>query len=310
MATSSTAPPVIRASGLRMSYGDLVVLDGVDLEIGRGEVVTLLGPNGAGKTTTVEILEGMRRPSSGAVEVLGVDPARADEAWRARVGIVMQSWRDHARWSPRDLLASLGRLYSDYGTADHPRPRDPEALLALVGLTDKAEAKIRTLSGGQRRRLDVAIGLVGRPDVLFLDEPTAGLDPDARRVFHELIHALVDEEDTTVLLTTHDLGEAERLADRVMILAGGRIVADSTADALADTLGRDTQVRWRLDGAVQLHATADPNPFVRQLLTGPDSDRVTGLEVRRPSLEDSYLALVDQHARRPAAAPDRLQEAS
>lgn len=293
-----------------MTYGDVDVLDGVDFEIGRGEVVTLLGPNGAGKTTTVEVLEGVRRPSSGAVDVLGVNPMHADNSWHARVGIVMQSWRDHARWSPRALLTSLGRLYSDYGTASRPRPRDADALLDLVGLAEKADAKIRTLSGGQRRRLDVAIGIVGRPEVLFLDEPTAGLDPDARRAFHELVHALVDEEDTTVLLTTHDLGEAERLADRVMVLAGGRIVADSTADALVDSLQRDTQVRWRVNGAPQVHATADATTFVRRLLTGPDGDRVTGLEVRRPSLEDSYLALVEQYDERDSTAAREPREAS
>ncbi|WP_284329298.1 ABC transporter ATP-binding protein [Demequina litorisediminis] len=255
--------------------------------------MTLLGPNGAGKTTTIEILEGMRRPSAGSVDVLGSDPLRAGDAWRARVGIVMQSWRDHARWSPRDLLAFMGSLYSEYGTVARPRPRDADTLLDLVGLADKADAKIRTLSGGQRRRLDVAVGIVGRPEVLFLDEPTAGLDPDARRGFHELIHALVDEEETTVLLTTHDLGEAERLADRVVILAGGRIVADATADALADTLGRETQVRWSLDGHVHVHATHAATRFVRDLLNGPEGSRIGGLEVRRPSLEDSYLALVD-----------------
>jgi ABC-2 type transport system ATP-binding protein len=193
---------VIRVEDLRMRYGSLDVLEGVRFDVRRGEVVTLLGPNGAGKTTTIEILEGFRVRSAGDVWVLGVDPIDAPEDWRARVGIVLQSWRDHARWTPRRLLTHLGRYYEPYGTAERPRPFDVERLIAIVGLEEQADRKIRLLSGGERRRLDVAVGIVGRPELLFLDEPTAGFDPQARRDFHGLVRRLVDLEDTTILLTT------------------------------------------------------------------------------------------------------------
>src|SRR5690606_1796111 len=231
--TGAASELVIEASGLRMRYGTQDVLDGVDLSIARGEVVTLLGPNGAGKTTTIEILEGFRMRSAGDVSVLGNDPATAPEDWRARVGVVLQSWRDHPRWTPAALLEHLGSYYVPYSTPDRPRPHPVDELLEMVGLTEQAGQKIRLLSGGQRRRLDVAIGIIGRPELLFLDEPTAGFDPQARRTFHDLIHGLADLSDTTILLTTHDLDEAEKLADRILILAGGKIVADGTAAALA-----------------------------------------------------------------------------
>ncbi len=286
--------PVIQVRGLRMRYGEHDVLSGVDLHVRRGEVVTLLGPNGAGKTTTIEVLEGFRRPSAGDIEVLGVDPLHADEPWRARVGVVLQSWRDHARWSPRDLLDHLGAYYAAFSTAERPRPVPTGELLDLVGLGDAADQRILTLSGGQRRRLDVAVGIVGRPEVLFLDEPTAGFDPQARREFHELVHRLTDLEATTVLLTTHDLAEAERLADRILILAGGRIVADGSADALARRIRANAEVRWTHDGQRFVHATDDATAYVRQLLA--DHPRgIEELEVRRASLEDTYLELVRAH---------------
>ncbi|NLF05643.1 MAG: ABC transporter ATP-binding protein, partial [Actinomycetales bacterium] len=214
--------------GLRMRYGTKDVLDGVDLQVRRGEVVALLGPNGAGKTTTIEILEGFRTRSDGEVRVLGADPATAGEEWRAGIGIVLQSWRDHGRWNVRALLDHLGSYYVPYATPERRRPRDTDELLATVGLTDLADRRISKLSGGERRRLDVAIGIVGRPELLFLDEPTAGFDPEARRDFHDVVHSLVDLDDTSVLLTTHDLAEAEKLADRILILSGGRIVADGS----------------------------------------------------------------------------------
>ena len=226
------AVPVVRVRGLRMRYGANDVLHGVGFEAYRGEVVCLLGPNGAGKTTTIEILEGFRMRSAGEVAVLGVDPAHGGEDWRARLGVVLQSWRDHGKWRVRELLAHLGRYYAPYSTASHPRPWDADELIAAVGLTEHAHKKLKSLSGGQRRRLDVAIGIVGRPELLFLDEPTAGFDPEARREFHDLVHRLSDELDTTILLTTHDLDEAEKLADRILILNGGRIIADGSADAL------------------------------------------------------------------------------
>ena len=162
----------------------------------------LLGPNGAGKTTTIEILEGFRMRSGGDVDVLGEDPAQAGDAWRARVGVVLQSWPDHARWTPRRLLDQLGGYFAPYSTPEHPRPYELDRLLDTVGLTENADRKIGTLSGDQRRRLDVAMGIIGRPELLFLDEPTAGFDPQARRDFHDLVHRLPDLEGTSILLTT------------------------------------------------------------------------------------------------------------
>lgn len=282
--------PAIELADLEMSYGNNHVLRGIDLRIGRGEVVALLGPNGAGKTTTIEILEGFRGPSAGTAQVLGENPLTAGEAWRARVGVVLQSWRDHPKWRVRELLAHLGEFYRPYSTDDRPRPWDIDDLLARVGLTDLAHRQIVKLSGGQRRRLDVAVGIVGRPEVLFLDEPTAGFDPAARRDFHDLIHSLSDS-DVTILLTTHDLAEAEKLADRVVVLAGGVIVADDSPDALRLALSRASEVRYRRDGVMEVHACSDPADHLRGVLTAPGGP-VTDLEVRRATLEDAYLDLV------------------
>ncbi|WP_054055714.1 ABC transporter ATP-binding protein [Alloactinosynnema sp. L-07] len=274
-----------------MRYGTTDVLHGVDFSVKRGEVLTLLGPNGAGKTTTIEILEGFRRRSAGEVRVLGVDPSNGDEAWRARLGVVLQSWRDHAKWQVRELLANQGSLYRPYSTPAISRPRDTDELLAAVGLTKHAEKKVGQLSGGQRRRLDVAIGIVGRPEVLFLDEPTAGFDPEARREFHELVRALAEDDDTTILLTTHDLDEAEKLADRIVILTKGRIVADGTAEELARLVETGAEVKWILDGTRHSQRTDTPTRFVRDLFDR-HGDTVSGLEVHRPTLEDTYLTMV------------------
>jgi ABC-2 type transport system ATP-binding protein len=245
---------VIDVRGLRMRYGARDALTGVDFAARRGEVITLLGPNGAGKSTTIEILEGFRMRSAGEVSVLGVDPARGDERWRARIGVVLQSWRDHGRWRVRDLLAHLGGYYTPYSTPERTRPHDVDELLETVGLTEQAGQRLASLSGGQRRRLDVAVGLVGRPELLFLDEPTAGFDPRSRRDFHDLVHRLSDLEDTTILLATHDLAEAEQLADRILILAEGRIVADGSADQLP---GR-SRARPRCAGAATASASCTP----------------------------------------------------
>jgi ABC-2 type transport system ATP-binding protein len=288
-----TAEPVVRVSGLRMTYGTHDVLTGVDFEVHPGEVVCLLGPNGAGKTTTIEILEGFRLPSGGDVRVLGEDPAQAGDAWRARVGVVLQSWRDHARWTPRRLLEQLGSYYGPYSTPELHRPYEVGWLLETVGLEKHADRKIGTLSGGQRRRLDVAVGIVGRPELLFLDEPTAGFDPEARRDFHDLVHRLSDLEGTSILLTTHDLAEAERLADRILILAAGRIVADGSADALTRQVAGNSEVRWTRGGQRFVHAAEDATPFVRGLFE-QHGDEITDLEVRRASLEDTYIAMVQR----------------
>ena len=291
---SSESDLVVDVRDLRMRYGDKDVLRGVEFSIAAGEVVCLLGPNGAGKTTTIEILEGFRDRSAGEVRVLDEDPRRASEAWRARTGVVLQSWRDHARWTPRALLDQVGGYYLPYGTPDRPRPIPTDELLEVVGLVDLADQKIAPFSGGQRRRLDVAMGIIGRPELLFLDEPTAGFDPQARREFHQVVHRLSDLEHTTILLTTHDLDEAEKLADRVLVLAGGRIVADDTAEQLALRASLGVEVKWSRGGERFVHSTDDATDFVRRLLAEP-GEPVADLEVRRASLEDAYLDLVQRH---------------
>ena len=285
------AEPVIDVRDLRMRYGTVDVLNGVSFTARPGEVVALLGPNGAGKTTTIEILEGFRLRSAGQVRVLGMDPAHGSESWRARLGVVLQSWRDHGKWRVGELLAHLGTYYRPYSTPERPRPWDADELVAAVGLTEHAGKRIMQLSGGQRRRLDVAIGIVGRPELLFLDEPTAGFDPQARREFHDLVHRLADDDDTTILLTTHDLDEAEKLADRILILAGGRIIADGSADQLTRRVSAQAEVRWSEGGTRFVHSSPDATQFVRELLA-QDGGRVTELEVRRASLEETYMTLV------------------
>ena len=295
---------VLDVRDLRMRYGSVDVLHGVSFTARRGEVLALLGPNGAGKTTTIEILEGFRMRSAGEVSVLGVDPGRGDERWRARMGVVLQSWRDHGKWRVRDLLTHLGGFYAPYSTARIPRPWPVADLLDTVGLAVHADKRVHQLSGGQRRRLDVAVGIVGRPELLFLDEPTVGFDPAARREFHELVHRLADLDETTILLTTHDLDEAEKLADRILILAGGRIIADGSPDALARRVAGDAEIRWSRDGERFVHSAADATRFVRDLLR-EHGDSVQELEVRRASLEDAYMALVyeqESGARTGAAA--------
>jgi ABC-2 type transport system ATP-binding protein len=283
---------VLDVRDLRMRYGTTDVLTGVGFRAEPGEVVALLGPNGAGKTTTIEILEGFRMRSAGEVAVLGVDPAHGDENWRARLGVVLQSWRDHGRWRVRELLEHLGLYYEPFTTDRITRPWDPDELVEVVGLTEHANKKISKLSGGQRRRLDVAIGIVGRPELLFLDEPTAGFDPEARRDFHDLVHRLSDAN-TTILLTTHDLDEAEKLADRILILAGGTIIADGSADELARRMSTEAEVRWTIDGQRFVHSTLDATEFVRELFLEHDK-AVADLEVRRASLEDVYMAMVKE----------------
>ncbi|MDO3649400.1 ABC transporter ATP-binding protein [Nocardia mangyaensis] len=282
---------VLDVERLRMRYDETDVLHDVTFQARRGEVLVMLGPNGAGKTTTIEILEGFRRRSAGRVDVLGADPEHGDEQWRARIGVVLQSWRDHAKWRVRELLTHLGAFYAPYATPGVPRPWDADELIELVGLTEHAGAKIATLSGGQRRRLDVAIGIVGRPELLFMDEPTAGFDPAARRDFHDLVHRLADLEDTTVLLTTHDLDEAEKLADRILILAAGRIIADGSPDELSRSVAGEAQVSWTADDQRFVHTTTESTKFVHELFT-QHGDGINDLEVRRASLEDTYMTLV------------------
>jgi ABC-2 type transport system ATP-binding protein len=295
---------VVEVQGLQMRYGDTVVLDGVDFLVDRGEVVALLGPNGAGKTTTIEILEGFRGRSGGSVSIFGVDPAFADETWHAKVGIVLQSWRDHSGWLVRELLHHLGGYFAPYTTDERIRPYDTDALLELVGLTGQARQKIRDLSGGQRRRLDVAIGLIGNPELLFLDEPTAGFDPQARREFHEVIQRLSERERTTILLTTHDLDEAEKLSDRILILAGGTIAANGSAAQLANDMSGQTEIIWSQDGQQHRHRTAQAVAFTRTLLT-QHLDGISDLEIRSASLEDTYMTIVQKYEKQRHPAEGR-----
>ncbi|MEH1123885.1 ABC transporter ATP-binding protein [Micromonospora sp. CPCC 206061] len=304
-----TSEAVIDVRDLRMRYGTTDVLTGVSFTAGRGEVLALLGPNGAGKTTTIEILEGFRIRSAGKVSVLGVDPGHGTEAWRARLGVVLQSWRDHSKWRVRQLLAHLGSYYASYSTDRIRRPWNVDELVDAVGLTPHAHKRVGQLSGGQRRRLDVAIGIVGRPELLFLDEPTAGFDPEARRDFHDLVHRLSDIDDTTILLTTHDLDEAEKLADRILLLAGGSIIANGSADELTRRVSTDAEVRWTRDGVRFVHAAADATGFVRELFAQYGGS-ITDLEVRCASLEDTYMALVREYeSGRSGAALRAFEEA-
>ena len=285
-----TGGDVIGVVGLCMRYRAKDVLCDVSFQVHRAEVVALLGPNGAGKTTTVEILEGFRRPSAGLVRVLGASPLGGDRRWRARTGIVLQSWRDHGRWRAAEFLAYQASYYRPYAGQELGATRD---LLAAVGLAGQAGTRIQRLSGGQRRRLDLAIAMAGRPELLFLDEPTAGLDPLARREFHDLLGGIRRELGTTVLMTTHDLEEAGKLADRIIVLAGGRIVAQGTAGELRDQIAGEDEVRWARAGQHFRHLTADSTSFVRRLFAADGAD-ISDLEVRRASLEDTYLALVRQ----------------
>ena len=293
----------IEVQGLRKRYGDMQAVDGVDLAVHHGEIFAVLGPNGAGKTTTVEILEGYRSRDAGTVRVLGVDPAKADRAWRLRIGIVMQSANDQPELTVSEMVHHFARYYRD--------PRDPDEVIDAVGLTEEARHRIRELSGGQRRRLDVALGILGRPELLFLDEPTTGFDPEARHAFWDLLAGL-REGGTTVLLTTHYLDEAQHLADRVAVIRNGRVLALATPADLGGRASQRAIVRWiepASDGAPVRHReerTDTPEAFIRELKAraglGAD-DEVPGLEVVRPSLEDVYLAMIDEPAAGGQAAP-------
>ncbi|MDP9220417.1 MAG: ABC transporter ATP-binding protein [Actinomycetota bacterium] len=277
-------PPVVRVRGLVKTYGAHPAVDGIDLDIFAGEIFALLGPNGAGKTTTVEILEGFRSRDAGEVTVLGHDPAERDRAWRARVGIVLQSTGEAGEITVAELVHHFAGFY--------PASRDPDEVIEAVGLTEQRGKRAGALSGGQRRRLDVALGIVGRPELLFLDEPTTGFDPQARRAFWELLSSL-RAEGTTMLLTTHYLDEAQHLADRVGVIAGGHLLEVNPVDQLGGEERRTPIVRWREDGALHEDRTADPTSAV-VALAGRFPDGIADLEVRRPSLEDIYLSMIEQ----------------
>ena len=295
--TPETDGPVLQARGLRKHYGGkrsgtVDVLRGIDLQIAPGETYALLGPNGAGKSTTIEILEGFRRPSGGEVTVLGDDPLTAPRSWRSRIGIVSQQTGDLGPFTPRELLTHFAGLY--------PHARGVDEVLELVGLTEHATRRASKLSGGQQRRLDVALGIIGRPELLFLDEPTTGFDPEARRQFWGMLEAL-SGDGTAILLTTHYLDEAARLADRVGVLTGGRIVAEAPPGELGGAEARVPVVRWRdPSGDTKQERTERPAAVVERLraeavAAGLPEGEPLGLEVRRPSLEEIYLNLLATH---------------
>ena len=276
----------ISVRGLRKSYGALEAVRGIDFDVARGEVFGLLGPNGAGKTTTVEILEGYRRRDAGEVEVLGADPAHAGGAWREQIGVVLQSSAMYETLTTTEML----RLFAGY----YERPRPVDEVIELVGLTEKREERVRRLSGGQRRRLDLGLALVGDPELIFLDEPTTGFDPRARRQAWETIRGLRGLG-TTILLTTHYLDEAEQLADRVAVLAQGRIVASGTPAELTGSTPA-TEIRYRENGREVVLETDEPTRVLHDLTAKALADQreLEGLQVRRPSLEEVYLSLTEE----------------
>jgi len=292
MSTETTNPLVVPAPagadlavhvrGLHRFYGETRAVDGVDLDVVRGEVLALLGPNGAGKTTTTEILEGYRHRDSGDVSVLGHDPANATGAWRSRIGIVLQSAGDLGDLTVQESVAHFAGYY--------PSPRDVGEVIEAVGLAEKRTTRGSDLSGGQRRRLDVALGIVGRPELLFLDEPTTGFDPEARREFWDLIRML-QGEGTTIMLTTHYLEEAEVLADRVAVIARGRVIACDVPSRLG---GRDESlatVVWREGDVEHRTQTHEPTREVTALAARLGGE-IPGLAIHRPSLEDIYISLI------------------
>jgi ABC-2 type transport system ATP-binding protein len=276
----------ISVQGLRKSYGDVEAVRGVDFEIAEGEVFGLLGPNGAGKTTTVEILEGYRTRDAGEVSVLGHDPQRPGREFRERIGVVLQQ---------SDLWQSLTvREAHEVFAGYYAHPRDVDEVIALVGLTEKRDARIKSLSGGQKRRLDLGVALVGDPDLVFLDEPTTGFDPAARRAAWEMIRSL-RSLGKTVLLTTHYLDEAEQLADRVAVMRDGRIIRVGTPRELT-TAELEVEIRFRKDGEDMLIRTSEPTRVLHELTSearerGEELER---LEVKRPTLEEVYLSLLDE----------------
>ena len=274
----------ISVRGLRKSYGEHEAVRGIDFEIAVGEVFGLLGPNGAGKTTTIEILEGYRSRTAGEVEVLGADPQRAGRAWRERIGVVLQSSSLYPTLTVRESLRTFGGYYT--------RSRPVDEVVEIVGLEEKADARVRTLSGGQKRRLDLGLALVGDPELIFLDEPTTGFDPGARRTAWETIRNL-RSLGKTILLTTHYLDEAEQLADRVAVLRAGEIVSEGKPSELTGAVA-ETEIRFRRNGSVVVERTATPTERLHELIHEFGGTEIDGLEVRRATLEDIYLELTEE----------------
>jgi ABC-2 type transport system ATP-binding protein len=279
---------VVSVRGLRKSYGELEALRGIDFELRAGEVFGLLGPNGAGKTTTVEILEGYRPRDAGEVEVLGTDPSRAGVEWRTRIGVVLQSSAMYENLTVAESLDQFAGYYE--------KPRPTNEVIGLIGLDEKRDDRVRRLSGGQRRRLDLGLALVGDPELIFLDEPTTGFDPGARRRAWETIRSL-SSLGKTILLTTHYLDEVEQLADRVAVLREGRIVASGTPQELTQATPA-TEIRYREDGREVVLRTEEPTRVLHELTSRAlaGGGEVQGLEVRRPTLEEVYLSLTQEEA--------------
>jgi ABC-2 type transport system ATP-binding protein len=292
------SPPVstvVSVRGLRKSYGEFEAVKGLDFELRTGEVFGLLGPNGAGKTTTVEILEGYRERDAGEVEVLGADPAKAGLDWRGRIGVVLQSSAMYENLTVAESLAHFGGYYE--------RPRPVDEVVELIGLAEKRDDRVRRLSGGQRRRLDLGLALVGDPELIFLDEPTTGFDPGARRRAWETIRSL-SSLGKTILLTTHYLDEVEHLADRVAVLREGRIVASGTPQELTTTTPA-TEIRYRENGREVVLQTEEPTRVLHELTERAlaRNEELEGLQVRRASLEEVYLSLTqEEEAEEEAAA--------
>ena len=283
--SSITTVSVIEVKGLKKSYGAVHAVQGLDLTIEAGEIFALLGPNGAGKTTTVEILEGFRTRDAGSVTVLGFDPqsrGHAAREWRNRIGIVLQSAADAGDLTVIETINHFSGYYSN--------PRNVDEVIASVGLEEKADALIRNLSGGQRRRLDVALGIIGNPELLFLDEPTTGFDPEARRAFWALIQKLRGTG-TTIVLTTHYLDEAEALADRVAVINNGKIIEISTPAELGGRATSKALVSWRDGENIRTEATDNPTSVVTRLAAQFGTE-IPELTVTRPSLEDIYLTMI------------------
>jgi ABC-2 type transport system ATP-binding protein len=280
--------PAIVVRGLVKTYAGRRVVADLDLDVECGEVFALLGLNGAGKTTTTEIMEGYRARDAGEVSVLGADPGRPPAGWRARIGIVLQSVNDLGELTVAEVLRHFAVYYPD--------PRDPDEVIDRIGLGDKRSSRTRQLSGGQRRRLDVGLGILGRPELLFLDEPTTGFDPEARRQFWDLITDLA-AEGTTILLTTHYLDEAEQLADRLGVIAAGRLLDVGTPATLGGRDEDETVVSWRDPEGVRTLATAEPTRLAARF-----GGEVPGLSVARPTLEDVYLRMIARAEPLPAVA--------
>jgi ABC-2 type transport system ATP-binding protein len=273
--------PAVHVRGLSKSYGGLQAVRGLDLDVEYGEIFAILGPNGAGKTTTIEILEGHRKRDSGQVRVLGEDPGTAGRDWRASIGIVLQEVSDAGLLTVSETVHMFAKCY---GTA-----RGPDDVLELVGLGSVSHSKVRTLSGGQRRRLDVALGIINLPKLVFLDEPTPGFDPEARRHFWDLIRLLA-RDGTTFLLTTHYLEEAAALADRVAVIANGRVVAVDSPQNLIEHVSSAATVRWRTGDEFHVEATDHPTDLIRKW--SADGAELAELTVSRPTLEDAYMHLI------------------